>query len=161
MKLSARPHLRGQEADRRGGCRCRTGVWGDAYRYFSSQDALLAEAPLQVGLPTVASLFGDAGAPTDVEDRAALVHNVMYDRIRDRGAGSASSSSVRSDRHRSDNRHARRCRAEPRRKLALTANGRSDCWSKPWGIAPEPTPSIPTAAKGQEGNDSSVAVSGR
>lgn len=55
-----------------------------AYRYFPSQDALLAEAPLQVGLPTVASLFGDAGAPTDVEDRVALVHNVMFDHIRDR-----------------------------------------------------------------------------
>lgn len=55
-----------------------------AYRYFASQEALLVEAPLQVGLPTVASLFGDPGAPADVEERVALVHNVMYDHIRDR-----------------------------------------------------------------------------
>ena len=55
-----------------------------AYRYFPSQEALLAEAPLQVGLPTVASLFGGTDAPTDVEDRVALVHNVMFDHIRDR-----------------------------------------------------------------------------
>jgi len=55
-----------------------------AYRYFPSQEALLAEAPLQIGLPSVASLFDDAEAPTDVEDRVALVHNVMYDHIRDR-----------------------------------------------------------------------------
>lgn len=55
-----------------------------AYRYFPSQEALLAEAPLQIGLPTVAALFGDADAPTDAEDRVALVHNVMYDHIRDR-----------------------------------------------------------------------------
>jgi AcrR family transcriptional regulator len=55
-----------------------------AYRYFPSQESLLAEAPLQIGLPSVASLFGDANAPTDVEDRVALVHNAMYDHIRDR-----------------------------------------------------------------------------
>ena len=55
-----------------------------AYRYFPSQEALLAEAPLQVGLPTVTSLFGGADTPTDAEDRVALVHNVMYDHIRDR-----------------------------------------------------------------------------
>lgn len=55
-----------------------------AYRYFPSQEALLAEAPLQLGLPTVTSLFGGADAPTDVEDRVALVHNAMFDHIRDR-----------------------------------------------------------------------------
>jgi AcrR family transcriptional regulator len=55
-----------------------------AYRYFPSQEALLAEAPLQLGLPTVASLFGAADAPTDVEDRVALVHNEIHDHIRER-----------------------------------------------------------------------------
>jgi AcrR family transcriptional regulator len=55
-----------------------------AYRYFRSQEALLAEVPLQIGVPTVASLFGDDAAPTDAADRVALVHNTMYDHIRDR-----------------------------------------------------------------------------
>jgi AcrR family transcriptional regulator len=53
-----------------------------AYRYFPSQEALLVEVPLQLGLPTVKSLFGGDAAPTEVEDRVALVHNAMYDHIR-------------------------------------------------------------------------------
>jgi AcrR family transcriptional regulator len=55
-----------------------------AYRYFPSQEALLVEVPLQIGIPTVKSLFDGDGAPTEVEDRVALVHNTMYDHIRDR-----------------------------------------------------------------------------
>jgi AcrR family transcriptional regulator len=55
-----------------------------AYRYFPSQEALLVQLPLQIGLPTVESLFSGDGAPTDVEDRVALVHNTMFDHIRER-----------------------------------------------------------------------------
>jgi AcrR family transcriptional regulator len=49
-----------------------------AYRYFPNPDVLLAEVPLDMAVPTVESLFGDA-APTDPEDRVALVHNAFYD----------------------------------------------------------------------------------
>ncbi len=56
-----------------------------AYRYFPTQDALLLEARLDETAPTVASLFG-AGAPTDPEDRAALVQNVLYDLARENEA---------------------------------------------------------------------------
>jgi hypothetical protein len=49
-----------------------------------SQEALLVQVPLQIGMPTVRSLFGGDTAPTEVEDRVALVHNAMYDQIRDR-----------------------------------------------------------------------------
>ncbi len=53
-----------------------------AYRYFPSQDALLTEAALHgSSLPTAEDLFGDPDAPTEVEDRVVLVHNVMYDHI--------------------------------------------------------------------------------
>jgi AcrR family transcriptional regulator len=55
-----------------------------AYRYFPSQEALLVQVPLQIGMPTVTSLFGDDAAPTEVEDRVALVHNALYDHIRER-----------------------------------------------------------------------------
>jgi AcrR family transcriptional regulator len=55
-----------------------------AYRYFPSQEALLAEVPLSIDVPTVTSLFGGDAAPTDVEDRVALVHNTLYDHIRER-----------------------------------------------------------------------------
>jgi AcrR family transcriptional regulator len=55
-----------------------------AYRYFPSQEALLVEVPLQLGIPTVQSLFGGDAVPTEVEDRVALVHNAMYDHIRER-----------------------------------------------------------------------------
>jgi AcrR family transcriptional regulator len=55
-----------------------------AYRYFPSQEALLVQVPLQIGMPTVKSLFGGDTAPTEAEDRVALVHNAMYDHIRDR-----------------------------------------------------------------------------
>jgi AcrR family transcriptional regulator len=57
-----------------------------AYRYFPSQEALLVEVPLQVGVPTVRSLFGSDTAPTDPEDRAALVHNALYDHVREHEA---------------------------------------------------------------------------
>ena len=53
-----------------------------AYRYFPSREALLAELPLDLAAPTVASLFGN-GAPSDPEDRAALVQNALYDLARD------------------------------------------------------------------------------
>ncbi|HET6907735.1 MAG TPA: TetR family transcriptional regulator [Mycobacteriales bacterium] len=53
-----------------------------AYRYFPSQESLLVEVPLQVGAPTVESLFAGKSAPTDAEDRAVLVHNALYDHIR-------------------------------------------------------------------------------
>jgi AcrR family transcriptional regulator len=53
-----------------------------AYRYFPTQEALLVELPLDVAAPTVASLFGD-GAPSDPEDRAALVQNALYDLARE------------------------------------------------------------------------------
>lgn len=53
-----------------------------AYRYFPSQEALLVEVPLQADAPTVQSLFGGEAAPTTAEDRAALVHNALYDHIR-------------------------------------------------------------------------------
>ncbi len=53
-----------------------------AYRYFPTQEALLVEAPLDEVAPTLESLFGD-GAPSDPEDRAALVQNVLYDAARD------------------------------------------------------------------------------
>jgi AcrR family transcriptional regulator len=53
-----------------------------AYRYFPSQEALLVEAPLQTNVPTVASLFDGDSAPTEVEDRVALVHNTLYDHVR-------------------------------------------------------------------------------
>ncbi len=49
-----------------------------AYRYFPTQDALLLEVPLDQDAPTVRSLFGP-DAPTDPEDRAALVQNALYD----------------------------------------------------------------------------------
>jgi AcrR family transcriptional regulator len=49
-----------------------------AYRYFPNPDVLLAEVPLDMAVPTVESLFGDA-APTEPEDRVALVHNAFYD----------------------------------------------------------------------------------
>ncbi len=54
-----------------------------AYRYFPSQESLLDQVPLQIGLPTVLSLFGNDAAPADVEDRVALVHNTMFDHIRE------------------------------------------------------------------------------
>ena len=53
-----------------------------AYRYFPNPEALLAEVPLDLAAPTVASLFGD-DAPTDPEDRVALVQNALYDLSRD------------------------------------------------------------------------------
>jgi AcrR family transcriptional regulator len=53
-----------------------------AYRYFPNPEALLAEIPLDVAAPTVESLFGD-GAPTDPEDRVALVQNALYDLCRE------------------------------------------------------------------------------
>ena len=53
-----------------------------AYRYFPTQEALLVEVPLDIAAPTVASLFGD-DAPSDAEDRAALVQNALYDLARD------------------------------------------------------------------------------
>jgi AcrR family transcriptional regulator len=49
-----------------------------AYRYFPSREALLVELPLDVAAPTVDSLFGE-DAPSAPEDRAALVHNALYD----------------------------------------------------------------------------------
>jgi AcrR family transcriptional regulator len=53
-----------------------------AYRYFPTQEALLVELPLDVAAPTVRSLFGD-DAPSDPEDRVALVQNALYDLARD------------------------------------------------------------------------------
>ncbi len=53
-----------------------------AYRYFTRQEELLAEVPLDEAAPTVASLFG-GDAPTDPEDRVALVQNALYDLSRD------------------------------------------------------------------------------
>jgi AcrR family transcriptional regulator len=53
-----------------------------AYRYFPNPEALLAEVPLDLAAPTVESLFGD-GAPSDPEDRVALVQNAFYDFCRD------------------------------------------------------------------------------
>jgi AcrR family transcriptional regulator len=53
-----------------------------AYRYFPTQEALLVELPLDIAAPTVAALFGE-GAPSDPEDRAALVQNALYDLARD------------------------------------------------------------------------------
>ena len=55
-----------------------------AYRYFASQEALLREAALPPGLPTVEDLFGVPGAPVHVEDRVVLVHDVLFDHIRAR-----------------------------------------------------------------------------
>ncbi len=52
------------------------------YRYFPTQDALLVEIPLDVAAPTAATLFGD-DAPSDPEDRVALVQNALYDLARD------------------------------------------------------------------------------
>ena len=56
-----------------------------AYRYFTSQEELLAEVPLDEAAPTVASLFGE-NAPSDPEDRVALVQNALYDLSRDHEA---------------------------------------------------------------------------
>ena len=53
-----------------------------AYRYFTRQEELLAEVPLDEAAPTVASLFSE-NAPTDPEDRVALVQNALYDLSRD------------------------------------------------------------------------------
>jgi AcrR family transcriptional regulator len=53
-----------------------------AYRYFPTQEALLVELPLDVAAPTFTSLFGDS-APSDPEDRVALVQNALYDLARD------------------------------------------------------------------------------
>jgi AcrR family transcriptional regulator len=53
-----------------------------AYRYFPNPDVLLAEVPLDMAVPTVESLFGD-DAPTDPEDRVALVQNAFYDFTRE------------------------------------------------------------------------------
>ena len=59
-----------------------------AYRYFPTQEALLVELPLDVAAPTVPSLFGD-DAPSDPEDRVALVQNALYDLARDHEVGVA------------------------------------------------------------------------
>jgi AcrR family transcriptional regulator len=56
-----------------------------AYRYFPTQEALLVEVPLDEEAPTVESLFGP-DAPSDPEDRAALVQNALYDLARDHEA---------------------------------------------------------------------------
>lgn len=56
-----------------------------AYRYFPTQEALLAEIPLDEDAPTVESLLGSE-APADPEDRAALVQNALYDLARDHEA---------------------------------------------------------------------------
>lgn len=56
-----------------------------AYRYFPSQDALLAEASLLTTTLTVDQVLG-ADAPDDVEERVALVHRALYDYIRSREA---------------------------------------------------------------------------
>jgi AcrR family transcriptional regulator len=53
-----------------------------AYRYFTRQDELLAEVPLDEAAPTITSLFSE-DAPTDPEDRVALVQNALYDLSRD------------------------------------------------------------------------------
>jgi len=53
-----------------------------AYRYFPNADVLLAEVPLDMAVPTVESLFG-RDAPSDPEDRVALVHNALYDFTRE------------------------------------------------------------------------------
>jgi AcrR family transcriptional regulator len=53
-----------------------------AYRYFPNPDVLLAEVPLDMAVPTVESLFG-GDAPTDPEDRVALVQNAFYDFTRE------------------------------------------------------------------------------
>jgi AcrR family transcriptional regulator len=54
-----------------------------AYRYFPTQESLLVELPLDVAAPTPRSLFGHPGAPSDPEERAALVQNALYDLARD------------------------------------------------------------------------------
>jgi len=56
-----------------------------AYRYFPSQESLLVEVPLDIAAPSVDALFGD-DAPSDPEDRAALVQNALYDLVRDHEA---------------------------------------------------------------------------
>jgi AcrR family transcriptional regulator len=53
-----------------------------AYRYFTRQEELLAEVPLDEAAPTIRSLFSEH-APTDPEDRVALVQNALYDLSRD------------------------------------------------------------------------------
>ncbi len=55
-----------------------------AYRYFPSQEALLTEAALPLGLPSAQDLFDRADAPAEVEDRVVLVHEVLYDHVRAR-----------------------------------------------------------------------------
>lgn len=84
------------------------------YRYFPSQESLLVEVPLDEAAPTVASLFGE-DAPADPEDRAALVHNALYDLARDHEAqfrvflrGSLTRSLEGGDRMRDPFRGARR-----------------------------------------------------
>jgi AcrR family transcriptional regulator len=56
-----------------------------AYRYFPSQESLLVEVPLDIAAPSIEGLFGD-DAPSDPEDRAALVQNALYDLVRDHEA---------------------------------------------------------------------------
>jgi AcrR family transcriptional regulator len=56
-----------------------------AYRYFPSQESLLAEVPLDVAAPTVASLLGP-DAPADPEERAVLVHDALFDLTREHEA---------------------------------------------------------------------------
>ncbi len=51
-----------------------------AYRYFPSQDALLAEAVLLSDTVTVEGVLG-LDAPTDVEERVVLVQRELYDHI--------------------------------------------------------------------------------
>ncbi len=57
-----------------------------AYRYFPSQEALLREAALLPDLPDFGELFTGTDAPLDAEDRVALVHEVLFDHIREREA---------------------------------------------------------------------------
>lgn len=53
-----------------------------AYRYFSSIDALLVEAPIDVAVPDAADLFGDT-SPDDPVERLVLVETALHDMISD------------------------------------------------------------------------------
>jgi AcrR family transcriptional regulator len=57
-----------------------------AYRYFPSQEELLAECALQQGVPSPDELFGRPDAPGDPEERVVFVHDFLDQHIRQREA---------------------------------------------------------------------------
>ncbi len=59
-----------------------------AYRYFPTNEALAAEAPLEIGIPTPSDLFGPNGLQsTDLEERVDEVERKVHKVVCDTEAG--------------------------------------------------------------------------